>query len=478
MAANPKTIPIQITDEDGILTIAAVGIPKTAIIGSQYDHKMQKLVFTRPAGFEALPLFVYFKDGHNQRHTAEVGLANEYAIINALTQTTSIQIQIAFLDGDELRAGANVLDFKLRASIGGGSVPTALPIPEGQKGPKGDKGDKGDDGAPGSPGAKGEKGDKGDKGDTGSQGPKGDAGPKGDTGSPGAKGDTGSQGPKGDTGDTDHANKADKLTTPRTLSLTGAATGSMSFDGSANASAELKRRNAMVLRTSGAETWAKAAEVTSPNGGDLTRLALLVTETVGGVPDRQGGILNIRWFPGQNQLTAIEWITGNLDPAAFELVYNAATLKAELWVNLQPYQGFNFTVFDEGSGAYYESAVVWTLYKNTAPVAAPTAGFTRLVSTSRYMGEVYNLGLGKNIPDYADLNSYTAPGVYACVTNRTTLLNYPPGMTHGGFKLIVERIPHDPYRLQTIKLYDGVIYVRGYTGSAWAPWRIFVGATY
>jgi len=92
-------------------------------------------------------------------------------------------------------------------------------------------------------------------------GPQGSTGPKGDTGSTGAKGDTGNTGAKGDTGtsysvnnksgsvqiygignttqpgydlEVDLANKANKWTTARTLTLSGKVTGLTSFDGSGN----------------------------------------------------------------------------------------------------------------------------------------------------------------------------------------------------------------------------------------------------
>ena len=92
-------------------------------------------------------------------------------------------------------------------------------------------------------------------------GPQGSTGPKGDTGSTGAKGDTGDTGAKGDTGtsysvnnksgsvqvyglgnttqpgydlEVDLANKANKWTTARTLTLSGKVTGLTSFDGSGN----------------------------------------------------------------------------------------------------------------------------------------------------------------------------------------------------------------------------------------------------
>nr|WP_083916289.1 hypothetical protein [Methylobacterium sp. B34] len=192
----------------------------------------------------------------------------------------------------------------------------------GAQGPKGDTGDigpqgpigltgaTGPTGATGSQGPQGVQGPKGDTGDTGAQGPKGDTGatgaqgPKGDTGATGATGPTGSQGPqgiqgpKGDTGPAGSnviaaqangtaltgaaatfnfvgfttalsgstvsvtapasASTASKLATARTLSLTGDATGSMTFDGSANASA------AVTLAASGVAAGTYGSPATIP----------------------------------------------------------------------------------------------------------------------------------------------------------------------------------------------------------------------
>lgn len=133
---------------------------------------------------------------------------------------------------------------------------------QGVAGPQGIQGSQGLVGPAGATGSQGVQGIKGDTGTTGAQGSQGVAGPKGDTGS---KGDTGAAstvaGPKGDTGtsyslngvasnvqvfglssttqpgynlEVDLANKANKLTTARNITLSGKVTGLTSFDGSGN----------------------------------------------------------------------------------------------------------------------------------------------------------------------------------------------------------------------------------------------------
>ena len=103
-------------------------------------------------------------------------------------------------------------------------------------------------------GIQGPQGEKGDKGDVGPQGIQGPIGPQG------PQGPQGIQGPKGEDGQsftydmftqeqlTDllngNAATASKLETPRTISLTGKAVGSTTFDGSDNASINVTNVNA------------------------------------------------------------------------------------------------------------------------------------------------------------------------------------------------------------------------------------------
>lgn len=105
-------------------------------------------------------------------------------------------------------------------------------------------------------GIQGPQGDKGDKGDVGPQGIQGATGPQG------PQGPQGIQGPKGEDGQSFtydmfteeqlaelgrmdvNAASASKLETPRTISLTGKAVGSTTFDGSDNASINVTSVNA------------------------------------------------------------------------------------------------------------------------------------------------------------------------------------------------------------------------------------------
>ena len=169
--------------------------------------------------------------------------------------------------------------------------------PVGPKGDKGDKGEQGIQGPQGLQGPQGIKGEKGDKGDIGPVGPKGDKGDKGDVGPQGIQGTTGPQGPQGTQGPqgkegkpftydmftqkqlTDllggNAATASKLETPRTISLTGKAVGSTSFDGSNNASINVTSVNADTATKATQDSLGNTIKDTYATKADLNEINLL-----------------------------------------------------------------------------------------------------------------------------------------------------------------------------------------------------------
>ena len=203
--------------------------PSTA--GTQYDHNAYALVFRRPAGYAQDDLFLHLADRFGRKFAhINLGSANELPIPDALTQTTALHVQVAFVRGGQEVLRTNVLVLTLRQSLAEWTPPaSAWPDPltdlmtralcrvetEGDLlklsnmagtvvdsilAPRGEKGDKGDTGDAGAQGAQGEKGEKGDPGDgtgTGAPGPKGDKGDKGDTGAAGATGQAGAPGKDG-----------------------------------------------------------------------------------------------------------------------------------------------------------------------------------------------------------------------------------------------------------------------------------------
>lgn len=195
------------------------------------------------------------------------GPAGRSVASNGATIDSNGNLQITLSDGTILNAG--------RAVGAQGAQGVA-----GPQGPQGLQGPAGSTGATGAQGVAGPKGDTGDVGPQGPQGLQGPAGPKGDTGAdstvPGPQGATGPQGiqgvagpqgpqgipgPAGATGtsysingvadevqvyglssttqpgydlEVDIANRANKLTTARNITLSGKVTGMTSFDGSGN----------------------------------------------------------------------------------------------------------------------------------------------------------------------------------------------------------------------------------------------------
>ena len=135
----------------------------------------------------------------------------------------------------------------------------------GPAGPPGLQGASGEQGPAGATGPAGETGPQGPKGDIGLQGPQGERGPVGAAGPqgiPGEKGDQGIQGIPGTTPDLSGymqksvydsngngaADKADKLSVPHSITLSGAIDGSVNFDGSANAGIYISILKAQNLR--------------------------------------------------------------------------------------------------------------------------------------------------------------------------------------------------------------------------------------
>lgn len=116
MSLLPEPITITITNAKGILTIATT--ERTA--GSQYDHKARSFLFSRPEEFADDDLVLYFKTSATSFAPAHLNDENEYVITDALTQTLSLTLQVAFRrDGVEL-AHSGTVGFSLRPSVKAG----------------------------------------------------------------------------------------------------------------------------------------------------------------------------------------------------------------------------------------------------------------------------------------------------------------------------------------------------------------------
>jgi hypothetical protein len=204
------------------------------------------------------------------------GPAGRSVASNGATIDSNGNLQITLSDSTILNAGRAV-GAQGAQGVAGPQGTQGLQGPAGTTGAtgaQGTQGTKGDTGATGSQGTQGITGATGLKGDTGIAGAVGAAstiaGPAGATGAQGTQGITGAQGIKGDTGvkgdtgatgtsysinsvadqvqvyglsatsqpgynlEVDIANRANKLTTARNITLSGKVTGLTSFDGSGN----------------------------------------------------------------------------------------------------------------------------------------------------------------------------------------------------------------------------------------------------
>ena len=235
-----RTIEVRLSITGNVLMVDA-NLPKGNIVGSQYDHNAQRLLIARPQGFDALNLWLHFRDDLGREASVDIEQDNEYLLPNSLTQTMGLRLQVAFQEGDVFRESANVLLMKFHPAIRGGSTPSALPhdpsSPQGGTGagtsatfqivqtntgapgsnattteaynstpsdrryiltiPRGMDGSPGAPGAPGTPGATGAPGSPGIPGTPGERGPAGADGRDGTDGKNGSDGIDGIDGTNG-----------------------------------------------------------------------------------------------------------------------------------------------------------------------------------------------------------------------------------------------------------------------------------------
>ena len=121
-----RTIEVALSITDNLLMVDA-HLPQGSIVGSRYDHNAQRFVFSRPEGFDALNLWLHFRDDLGREASVDTRLENEYLLPNSLTQTAGLRLQVAFQEGDVFRESANMLLMKFHPAIRGGSTPSALP---------------------------------------------------------------------------------------------------------------------------------------------------------------------------------------------------------------------------------------------------------------------------------------------------------------------------------------------------------------
>lgn len=187
---------------------------------------------------------------------------------------------------------------------------------------------------------------------------------------------------------TGNASTATKLSTARTISLNGDITGSVSFDGSANASISTTNRRCVVGQTASTATnpYYKFASITVPDVHSDREIVFKVS--TGYSNNTASGILRAHVRTTSDKLLSNyefywEYVNGGIDPSKFILAYSTtAPVTVELWAKIDSsYLHYHFDVLQEHDRG--NSRNRWTLYTTCSEgsQAAITTGYTQVAST-------------------------------------------------------------------------------------------------
>lgn len=186
------------------------------------------------------------------------------------------------------------------------------------------------------------------------------------------------------------ATSANKLATARTITLAGAATGNVSFDGSTDVTLTSTRRGASVGQSSSTTTnpWYKFASISVSTSYEDNLITFKVSR---GYSDssRAVGILTAHfrttsagyWESGE---LVWEYAGSGIDANDFVLAHNASAKPTivELWCKCDTqYAGYHFDVISENSRISRLSSK-WTLYNTwvAGSQSAITSGYTQIAS--------------------------------------------------------------------------------------------------
>lgn len=187
-----------------------------------------------------------------------------------------------------------------------------------------------------------------------------------------------------------NASSASKWSTARTISFAGAATASMSIDGTANKTFTLLRRGASVGQSSdvvSGKPWYKFASVSISSSFTDREIAFKVSS--GYTLTAASGILKARIRTNGSSFyesAQLYWEYANLDIDLnkFVMLYNtgANPTVCELWCKCDlGHTGYHFAVIGENS-RNDRNDTYWTLYNTwtAGSQSAPTSGYTQLAS--------------------------------------------------------------------------------------------------
>jgi hypothetical protein len=211
-----------------------------------------------------------------------------------------------------------------------------------------------------------------------------------------------------------NATTASSWATPRTLTLSGQLTGSVSVKGDANMtlSGYLKKSFSVDDTSDFASyAWHKFAEITVTGAREDRSITFIVSKTWGAVSG-SSGILTAHIRTGSTKIyesSQFQWnLAGaGIDPDDFVLVYtNTAntSCKVELWYKQTArYDGWIFTVLKEHNRVGIENA--WTVYTASGHGSAThTAGTGTVTST---IGDIKNSANDVNVTQTVVDSTYT-----------------------------------------------------------------------
>lgn len=208
------------------------------------------------------------------------------------------------------------------------------------------------------------------------------------------------------------ATSASKLTTARTISLSGDVAATVSFDGSKNVTLDAIRRGTTVgLSGSGTTNpWYKFASISTSTVNYDAHITFNVYSTYNN--STALGILKAHLrtnSSGQWSSGELIWLAkgAGISASNFVLAHNTSTSPTvvELWCKCTiGYQGYSFDVIAEGQRTNRTNDT-WTLYNTwtNGSAAAPTSGLTQQTSTM--------LGLSNNVATATKLETARTIGV-------------------------------------------------------------------
>ena len=108
-----ENIEITLKIQDGRLLLEA----ETNSAGSMNDNHAKQFKISRPLECADCGLLLNFRDGEREFSPVNLGAGNQFAIPNSLTQTDTLELQVAFERDGNILIHSNIIRFWLRPSL-------------------------------------------------------------------------------------------------------------------------------------------------------------------------------------------------------------------------------------------------------------------------------------------------------------------------------------------------------------------------